>query len=141
MFQNPTDQELANLLKTSKTVAVVGLSDNPDRPSYEVASYLQSQGYEIIPVNPRIGQSLGRKAHRSLREVEGPVDIVDVFRRGEEVDELVDQAVQAGAKVLWMQLGVVNEQAAKRAQDAGLTVVMDRCMKIEHQRLLGGAEL
>ncbi|MBE3551309.1 MAG: CoA-binding protein [Kyrpidia tusciae] len=141
MFQNPTDQELAELLKTSKTVAVVGLSDNPDRPSYEVASYLQSQGYEIIPVNPRIDRSLGRKAHPSLREVEGPVDIVDVFRRGEEVDELVGQAVQVGAKVLWMQLGVVNEQAAKRAQEAGLTVVMDRCMKIEHRRLLGGAEL
>lgn len=137
VFENPSDQQIADLLRTARTIAVVGLSDNPARPSYEVASYLQSQGYEIVPVNPTIEQSLGRKAHASLREVEGPVDIVDIFRRSEEVDGVVEEAVAIGAKAVWMQLGVINEGAARKAREAGLTVVMDRCIKVEHRRLLG----
>ncbi|MDI3256192.1 MAG: CoA-binding protein [Kyrpidia sp.] len=141
MFINPTDQELSGLLQSAKIIAVVGLSDNPARPSYDVASYLQSQGYEIVPINPRIEQSLGRKSRVSLEDVDGPVDIVDVFRRSEEVDSVVDEAVAAGAKAIWLQLGVVNERAARRAKEAGLTVVMDRCIKVEHRRLLGAKEL
>ncbi|MBX6394110.1 MAG: CoA-binding protein [Alicyclobacillaceae bacterium] len=141
MFSNPSDQELAELLRSARTVAVVGLSDNPARPSYEVASYLQSQGYEIVPVNPTIKQSLGRRSHASLRDIQGPVDIVDVFRRSEEVEAVVDDAIAVGAKAIWLQLGVVNERAAQKAKDAGLTVVMDRCIKVEHRRLLGSQAL
>lgn len=137
MFQNPSDEQLIDLLKNSKTIAVVGLSNDPAKASYLVASYEQSQGYEIVPVNPTVDSVLGRKSHASLTEVEGPVDIVNVFRRSHEVAGVIDQAIGIGAKAVWTQLEIVDEEAAKKAQEAGLVVVMDKCLKVEHFRLLG----
>ncbi|KEO84375.1 CoA-binding protein [Tumebacillus flagellatus] len=136
-FQNPTDEELVNVLKRSKDIAVVGLSGEVTKPSHEVAEYLQSQGYEIIPVNPNVDTVLGRKSHDSLLDLAGNVDIVNVFRRSHELPAIVEQAIKINAKVLWAQLDIVDEAAAKRAQEAGMTVVMDKCLKIEHSRLLG----
>ena len=115
-----------------KTIAVVGLSSDPARPSYGVARYLQRQGYRIIPVNPNEQKVLGEQAYPSLREVPVPVDVVDVFRRPDAVPEIVEDAIAIGAPVLWLQQGVIHPQAAARAQAAGLAVVMDRCMKVEH---------
>ena len=115
-----------------KTIAVVGLSSDPARPSYGVARYLQRQGYRIIPVNPNEREVLGERAYPSLREIPVPVDVVDVFRRPEYVPEVVDDAIAIGAPVLWLQQGVIHPRAAARAQAAGLVVVMDRCMKVEH---------
>jgi predicted CoA-binding protein len=115
-----------------KTIAVVGLSSDRARPSYGVARYLQRQGYRIIPVNPNEQEVLGEQAYPSLREVPVPVDVVDVFRRSEYVPEVVEEAIAIGAPVLWLQQGVIHPQAAARAQAAGLAVVMDRCMKVEH---------
>jgi uncharacterized protein len=116
-----------------KTIAVVGLSSNPQSPSYEVAAYLQGQGYHIIPVNPKEQEVLGERAYPSLRDVPQPVDVVDIFRRADAVPGIVQDAIAIGAPTVWMQLGIVNEAAAQRAHDAGLNVVMDRCMHIEHQ--------
>jgi hypothetical protein len=135
---NPPDEVIRDLLTRYRWIAVVGLSDRPDRPSYGVARYLQGAGYEITPVNPMIQETLGKRALASLKEVPPPVEIVDVFRRAEDVPPVVDDAIAAGAKVLWLQLGIVNEAAAERARQAGMTVVQDRCLKVEHQRLLGG---
>jgi uncharacterized protein len=137
MFQNPSDEQIADLLRGSKNIAVVGLSEDVTKPSYEVSAYIQSQGYEVIPVNPNADVVLGRRAHASLNEVEGPVDIVDVFRRSHEVAGIVDQAIAIKAKAIWTQLGIVDEEAARKAQDAGLSVIMDKCLKVEHFRLLG----
>ena len=137
MFQNPTDDQLVELLKNAKTIAVVGLSEDVTKPSYEVSKYIQSQGYEVVPVNPNADMVLGRKAHPSLTEVEGPIDIVNVFRRSHEVAGIVDQAIQIKAKAVWTQLEILDEEAAQRAQAAGLTMIMDKCLKIEHARLLG----
>jgi predicted CoA-binding protein len=136
-FQNPTDQELVNILKRSKDIAVVGLSSEVTKPSYRVAEYLQSQGYELIPINPNLNSVMGRKAHPSLLETEGNIDIVNVFRRSHELMGIVEQAIQIKAKVIWAQLEIFDEAAAQKAQDAGLIVVMDKCIKIEHERLLG----
>lgn len=121
------------ILEKSKVIAVVGLSDKKERASYEVASYLLEHGYDIIPVNPNISEWRGIKAYPSLSDVDKEVDVVQVFRRGEFVADIVDEAVTLGAKVIWMQIGVVDENAAKIARNAGLSVVMDRCMKVEHQ--------
>jgi len=132
-----TDDELRQVLQRYKRIAVVGLSDRPDRPSHGVATYLRNAGYEITPVNPQIEEWRGVKAIDSLREVEPPLEIVDVFRRPEHVPEVVDDAIAAGAKVLWLQLGIVHDEAAQKAREAGMVVVQDRCLKIEHQRLLG----
>ncbi|MBL0387646.1 CoA-binding protein [Tumebacillus sp. ITR2] len=140
-FQNPTDEELVNVLKRSKDIAVVGLSGEVTKPSHKVAEYLQSQGYELIPINPNLDSVLGRKSHKSLLDVEGNVDIVNVFRRSHELMEIVEQAIQIKAKVVWAQLEIADEAAAKRAQEAGITVVMDKCLKIEHARLLGKEKL
>jgi predicted CoA-binding protein len=115
-----------------KTIAVVGLSNNPARPSYGVARYLQQHGYRIIPVNPNEDAVLGEQAYPSLRDVPVPVDVVDVFRRPEHVPTVVEEAIAIGAPVLWLQQGVIHPQAAARAQAAGLAVVMDRCIKVEH---------
>jgi uncharacterized protein len=115
-----------------KTIAVVGLSNNPARPSYGVARYLQQHGYRIIPVNPNEDAVLGEQAYSSLRDVPVPVDVVDVFRRPEHVPSVVEEAIAIGAPVLWLQQGVIHPQAAARAQAAGLAVVMDRCIKVEH---------
>ena len=117
---------------------MVGLSSNPFRPSHFAALYLLSEGYDIVPVNPREAHVLGRKSYASLTEIPGAIEVVDIFRESAAVPALVEEAIAIGAKVVWMQLGVVNEAAAERARAAGLEVVMDRCMKIEHARFFGG---
>jgi predicted CoA-binding protein len=138
-FWVPLSERL-RILTEYKRVAMVGLSANPFRPSHFVAIYLISKGFEVIPVNPREKTILGRTCYASLKEIPGPVDIVDVFRDPSAVPAIVDEAIEIGAKVLWLQLGVIHEAAADRAREAGMTVVMDRCMKIEHGRLFGGLQ-
>ena len=122
-------------LRNSKTIAVVGLSDNPDRDSHRVSKYMQSQGYRIIPVNPMIQETLGEKSYPDLKSIPDPIDMVDIFRNSEAAGPITDEAIAAGAKVVWMQLGVRNDAAAARAETAGLTVIMNRCPKIEFGRL------
>jgi uncharacterized protein len=134
---NPDDDTLRALLKRAKTIAVVGLSANPSKDSYHVAEYLKNKGYRIIPVNPSVTEILGEKAWPDLASIPEPVDVVDVFRRPEHVPPIAEQAVAIGASALWLQLGVRNDEAADRAADAGLTVVQDRCMLVEHRRLVG----
>ncbi len=131
-----TDEQVKELMQESKRVAIVGLSNKPDRDSYRVAEYLINHGYEVIPVNPTIDEVLGKKAVGTLQEIEGQVDIVDVFRRADQVMPVAEEAVAIGAKALWLQLEVVNEEAANYASEKGLNVVMDRCIKIEHKRLI-----
>jgi predicted CoA-binding protein len=126
---------LAEILRTCRTIAVVGLSSKPSRPSFGVAQYLQGAGYRILPVNPHEREVLGVPAVASLRELGVPVDVVDVFRRSSEVGPVVDAAIAIGAKVLWLQDGVIDVTAARRAHAAGLRVVMDRCMLRDHARL------
>jgi uncharacterized protein len=128
---------ITELLRKSKTIAVVGLSDNPLRPSHGVSAYMQSHGYRIIPVNPEIRSSLGEKSYASLLEVPEKIDIVDIFRRPEFVEEVVDQAIQLKVPAVWMQEEVVNEQAAEKARKAGIFVVMDQCILKEHRARLG----
>jgi predicted CoA-binding protein len=129
---------LRRILRDHRTVAVVGLSANWYRPSFFAAKYLQEHGYRIIPVNPAYDSVLGEKCYRSLRDIPGKVDIVDCFRKSEEIPALADEAIAIGAKVLWMQLGVRSAEARRKAEAAGLEVVEDRCMKIEHGRFFGG---
>jgi uncharacterized protein len=124
---------VTELLKRAKTIAVVGLSDNPLRPSYGVSAYMQTHGYRIIPVNPRIESCLGEKAYASLLEVPEKIDIVDIFRRPEFVAEIVDQAIQLKTPGIWMQEGVIHEKAAAKARKAGMSVIMDRCILKEHR--------
>ena len=124
------------ILKDAKTIAVVGLSSHRWRPSYSVSEYMQSAGYRIIPVNPREAEVLGQKAYSTLDLIPEPVDIVDIFRRSEFVPEIVDAAIRIGAKCVWMQEGVVHEEAAAKARGAGLDVVMDRCILKEHRKML-----
>ncbi len=133
-----TDEEIKYTLGNCRTVAVVGISSRKDRPSYIVASYLQSKGYRIIPVRPDGEEILGEKVYPSLTEIpkEIGVEVVDIFRRSEEVPPIVEEAIQRRAKVVWMQEGVIHKEAGERAEEAGLKVVMDRCIKKEHQRLL-----
>lgn len=131
-------QRLRRILATSKTIAVVGLSANWYRPSYFAAKYLMDHGYEIFPVNPNYDEVLGRRCYPDLKSLPGPVDVVDIFQKPERVPELVEAAIEIGARVVWMQIGVVHEEAARRAREAGLEVVMNRCMKIEYGRLFGG---
>ncbi len=127
---------VTDILRTSRTIAVVGLSDNPLRPSHGVSAYMQSQGYRIIPVNPQADEVLGEKAYPSLLDVPEPIDIVDIFRRSEFVPEIVDQAIQLKARAIWMQEGVVHEVAAEKARKAGLFVIMDSCILKEHRARL-----
>lgn len=134
---NPSDRAMRQILETAKTIAVVGLSDKADRDSYRVAKYLQDHGYRIIPVNPTVSEVLGEKSYASVTDIPGQVDIVDVFRKPEAVGPVVREAIDAGAGTVWLQLGVVNHEAAEQAEAAGLQVVMDKCIKIEHARLLG----
>jgi predicted CoA-binding protein len=129
---------LRRILGQSRRVAVVGLSMDEMRPSYFAAKYMQDHGYEIVPVNPNYAEILGRKCYATLQDIPGPVDIVDLFQRAERVMPFVEQAIRIGARVVWMQLGIVNEAAAEKARAAGLEVVMDRCVKIEYARLFGG---
>jgi predicted CoA-binding protein len=126
--------EIGELLKRTKTIAVVGLSDSPLRPSYGVSAYMQTQGYRIIPVNPSIKGALGEKAVASLAEVGEKIDVVDVFRRSEFVPEVVDEAIRLKVPAIWLQEGVIHEEAAERARKAGIFVVMDRCILKEHRR-------
>jgi predicted CoA-binding protein len=135
--ERPSDEVLRQALSQARTIAVVGLSDKPSRPSYGVAMYLQDQGYRIVPVNPHIFHVLGEQAYPRLSDVPFAVDLVDIFRRSEVVGPHVEEAIQKGVKTIWMQIGVRNEAAARRARDAGISVVMDRCAKVEHMRLLG----
>jgi predicted CoA-binding protein len=133
-----TAADRLRILEKYKRVAMVGLSSNPFRPSHFAAIYLLSEGYDVVPVNPREKEILGRRSYASLAGVPGPVEIVDIFRDPSAVPPIVDEAIAIGAKVIWMQLGVIHEAAAERARAAGLEVVMDRCMKIEHARFFGG---
>jgi predicted CoA-binding protein len=135
--QIPLSAEIQHIIETSRTVAVVGLSPKPDRPSHQVAQYLQAAGYRIIPVNPSCAEALGEPCYPDLRSVPVPIEIVDIFRRSEDVEPIVHEAIAVGAKLIWMQQGVVNEMAAQIAKEAGLAVVMDRCLKIEMERLRG----
>lgn len=138
MHQNPTDAEIRTLLENARTVAVVGLSDRPHRTSHAIAQALQGYGYRIVPVNPNLsGPVLGEEPYGTVGEIPHEVDIVDVFRRSSEVMPVARDAVAAGAGALWMQSGVVNEAAAAYAREHGLTVVMDRCIKVERAVLLG----
>lgn len=130
-----TREDVERILTTSKTIAVVGLSDKPDRDSHQIAGYLQQAGYRIIPVNPRIAEALGEKAYPSLRDIPERVDVVQIFRRSQDVPPVVDEAIAIGAKVIWMQSGIVHEEAAARAEAAGVTVVMDACMRSVHRAL------
>jgi predicted CoA-binding protein len=136
-----TDQKLSKILSTYKTIAVVGLSNKPDRPAYTIPAYLQQQGYRIIPVNPTLTEALGEKAYASLRDIPEAVDVVEIFRRAEDVPPIVDDAIVIGARVVWMQSGIVNEAAAAQAEAAGLQVVMDTCMGATHRSLRARGEL
>ena len=131
------DEDIADLLTSARTVALVGASDRPDRPSYRVMKFLQDHGYRVLPVNPQItGEHvLGEFVWRELAQIGVPIDIVDIFRRSDDAGEVVDQAIFVGAKAVWMQLGVIDEGAAERAEAAGLKVVMDRCPAIDIPRL------
>ena len=131
------DEDIKTLLEETRTIAMIGASDRPDRPSYGVMAYLQAQGYRVIPVNPQItGEHVhGEYVFHDLAQIGVPIDIVDIFRRPQAAGEAVDAAIASGAKAVWMQLGVINEDAAARAEAAGLKVVMDRCPAIEIPRL------
>lgn len=133
-----TSADRIRILDRYKRIAMVGLSSNPFRPSHFAAIYLLAHGYDVTPVNPREKEVLGRRSHASLLEVPGSIEIVDIFREPAAVPAIVEEAIQRDAKVIWMQLGVIHEEAAERARQAGLEVVMDRCIKIEHARFFGG---
>jgi len=133
-----SDFDRLRMLERYRNIAMVGLSSNPFRPSHFAAIYLISEGYNVIPVNPRESQVLGRTSYPSVKAIPGPVEVVDIFREPAAVPAIVEEAIAVGAKVVWMQLGVIHEAAAERAHNAGLEVVMDRCMKIEHARFFGG---
>ena len=130
------DNELRNILKSVHTVACVGVSTNPDKPSYGIFQYLVGAGYNMIPVNPTAPEVMGRRSYPDVPSIPEKIDVVQIFRKPEDVPPVVEQAIQAGARVVWMQEGIVNQQAAERAEQAGLQVVMDRCMMKTHQRLL-----
>jgi uncharacterized protein len=129
-----TAEQITELLERAKTIAVVGLSASPLRPSYGVSAYMQSQGYRIIPVNPTIRGALGERAVGSLADIHEPIDIVNVFRRPDQVMECIEEAIRKKVPAIWMQEGVVNEEAAKKARQAGIMVVMDRCILKEHKK-------
>ena len=133
MAPQPPSDPIADLLRRSKTIAVVGLSTNPFRPSHGVSAYMQTHGYRIIPVNPNIAECLGEKAYRSLLDVPEKIDIIDIFRRSEFVEEVVDQAIQLKVPAIWMQEGVIHERAAEKARMTGIFVVTDRCILKEHR--------
>ena len=133
MVTSVQSDPIAEILRQAKTIAVVGLSDNPLRPSHGVAAYLQAQGYRIVPVNPQIEEALGERSYPSLLDVPEKIDIVDIFRRPEFVEEVVDQAIQLKVPAVWMQEEVIHDKAAEKARKAGIFVVMDRCILLEHR--------
>ena len=128
---------IIKILSESKTVAIVGISDKPDRPSHKVAKYLKEHGYKIIPVNPRLKEVLGEKCYADLPDISVSVDVVDIFRKPEDINPIVDSAISIGAKTIWMQEGITNDEASDKAEAAGLMVVMNHCMLKEHSRLSG----
>lgn len=132
------DQMLKEILLSAKTIASVGLSSNPQKESYGVVLYLKNHGYRIIPVNPSAAEIMGEKAYPDLSSVPEKIDVVQIFRKPEDVPPVVEEAIKVGAKVVWMQEGIVNEEAAAMARAAGLQVVMDACMRVNHRRLIGG---
>jgi hypothetical protein len=134
---NPEPDEIRSILSESRTIAVIGLSDKPRRASLDVGLYLKNHGYTIIPVNPKIPEWQGLKAYSSLGKVSEQVDIVDIFRKADAIDGLVDEIVEKQPKVVWLQLGIVNNEAAAKIREAGIVVVQDRCIKIEHISLIG----
>lgn len=136
-FQNPSDEEIVELLRSVQTIAVVGLSPRPNRPSHGVAAQMQRFGYRVIPVRPAVDSVLGEKAYASLSEIPGKFELVNVFRAPEHVDQIVDDCIPLGVLAIWLQEGVVNIPAAQRARRAGMTVVMDRCVYKEYLRLFG----
>jgi uncharacterized protein len=131
------DRTMKDILLSAKTIASVGLSSNTEKESYGIVSYLKDQGYHIIPVNPTATEILGEKAYPDLASIPEKIDVVQVFRKSEDVPPVVDDAIKVGAKVVWMQEGIVNEEAAQKAREAGLQVVMDACMRATHRRLIG----
>lgn len=133
--QNPSNEELREIYQNARTIAVVGASDSPDKPAHQIPAYLQRQGYRIVPVNPGDEEVLGEQAVADLGDVEAVIDVVDVFRPADEAPDIARQAVTIGAKVLWLQSGIVSDEAADIARDGGLTVVMDACMGAMHGRL------
>jgi len=135
IFRNPSDVSIRELLATPRTIAVVGCSPNPARDSHRIAKLLQTKGHRVIPVNPGHQEILREPCYGSLKEIPERIDMVDIFRRSEHVGPIVDEAIEVGAKSVWMQLGVIDENAAAKAQEAGLMVVMDRCPAIEYRRL------
>jgi predicted CoA-binding protein len=130
------NDNIAQILENYKRIAVVGISKKPERAGYRIPKFLQEHGYELFPVNPGLDEVMGEKCYPSLLEIPEQIDVVDIFRRSEFVDAIVDEAIRKGAKVIWMQTGIINEKAAQKALDAGLQVVMDRCMKTEYNRLM-----
>jgi uncharacterized protein len=136
-FRNPPDEQVRKLLESARRIVVVGLSPKTHRDSHHVARYLLERGYEIVPVYPREEEILGQKVYRRIQDVPGPVDLVDVFRRSEELPAVVDDALAAHAPALWLQLDCIDQAGAERAAAAGVTVVMDRCLMVDHARLLG----
>jgi uncharacterized protein len=131
------DEMLKEILENTKTIASVGLSGNEEKVSHWIGVYLMGEGYRVIPVNPTLDKFLGEKAYPDLESVPDEIDVVQIFRRPEDVPPIVEDAIKVGAKVVWMQEGIVNEEAAQRAREAGLKVVMDTCMRATHQRLIG----
>jgi predicted CoA-binding protein len=134
------DEMIRELLLSARTIASVGMSANPERDSNEVGVYLQSNGYRVIPVNPTVQEAIGEKSYPDLASVPEKIDVVQIFRKSEDVPPVVEQAIQVGARAVWMQEGIVHEEAAARARAAGLQVVMDTCMKKNHQRLIKGGQ-
>jgi len=132
-----SDKVMKEILLSAKTIASVGLSSNAEKESYWIVSYLKEQGYRIFPVNPTATEILGEKAYPNLSSIPDKIDVVQVFRRSEDVPPVVEEAIKIGAKVVWMQAGIVNEEAAQKARAAGLQVVMDVCMRVTHRRLIG----
>jgi predicted CoA-binding protein len=135
MFANPSDDRIRAILESARTIAIVGLSPRPARASNQVARFLMAAGYRVLPVNPGHAEILGLRCYARLRDVPEPIDIVDCFRRSEEIPPIAEAAIEVGAQVLWLQLGVVHDDAATRADQAGLVVVVDRCIKIDYVRL------
>lgn len=131
-----SNDAIRDMLRGAQTIAVVGLSDNPSRPSYGVSAYMQQQGYRIVPITPKGGVILGEQSYPDLHAVPFPIDIVDIFRRSEAVGPHVEEAIAVGAKAVWLQLGIRNDRAIERAVEAGLAAVQDRCIKVEHMRLV-----
>ncbi len=136
--RNPVSEEIKEILENAGTIAIVGLSDKPDRDSYKVASYLKERGYKIIPVNPAKDEILGEKSFPDLKSIDEKVDIVDVFRKIEAVPEIVDKAIDIKPGTIWLQLGLAHRESAEKAERAGIRFVQSKCLKIEHSKLIGG---